>query len=91
MCDKLPYCNPRIDDCMKEPIKRINKLPHTKTLACCCGHNIYEPTIVLKNSLGRIFELISGIELGPRKRNRYYKKDKKGIYFIPEVINYSLQ
>lgn len=36
---------------------------------------------------GNIFEYYSRKLLGPRKRNRYYKKDKKGFYYIPEVIN----
>ena len=58
-----------------------------KTLASCCGHGIYDPTIVVKDKTGNIFEYYSSKLLGPRKRNRYYKKDNNGFYYIPEVIN----
>ena len=85
MCDKLPYCNPRIDKCLMPAIKLLNKLPGFKTLASCCGHTKYHPTIVIREK-GEIFEYYSGIILGHRKRNRYYKRDKKGFYFIPEVV-----
>jgi hypothetical protein len=38
-----------------------------------------------------IFEYNSGIFLstGKRKGNRYYKKDKEGHYFIPEIKSLS--
>jgi len=84
MCNKLPYSNPRIDPCMRELCKAINTTD-LKTLASCCGHGTYPPTIVVKRA-GRIFEFYSGITLGPRKRNRYYKRDKNGFYYIPEVM-----
>jgi len=85
MCDKLPYCNPRIDECMEDIIEEINESPFFKTLASCCGHGKYPRTIVVKNKFGYIFEFFSNIYLGPRKRNRYYKKDPEGYYYIPEV------
>lgn len=87
MCDKLPYCNPRIDKCLVYIIKDLNKSPRLKSLASCCGHGKYNSTIVVKDKKGNIFEYYSNYLLGPRKRNRYYKKDKEGFYFIPEVIN----
>ena len=33
------------------------------------------------------FEFYSKVLLSSKKRNRYYKKDNEGLYYIPEVIN----
>ncbi len=85
MCVKLPYCNPRIDICMQEIVKKLNMLSNFKTLACCCGHLKYKPTIVIKDRKGYVFEFFSRKRLDFKKRNRYYKKDNDGIYYIPEV------
>ena len=85
MCDKLPYCNPRIDKCLIPIIGYLNK-SNLKPLASCCGHEKYDTTIVVKNKSGNIFEFCSGITLSPKKRNRYYKKDNDGFYYIPELI-----
>ena len=84
-CDKLPYCNPRFDKCMIQVITDLNK-SDLKTLASCCGHGKYKSTIVVKDKSGKIFEFYSNKLLGIRKRNRYYKKDKDGFYYIPELI-----
>ena len=78
MCDKLPYCNPRIDKCLIPTISRLNNSTNLMPLASCCGHGKYNSTIVVKDRKGNIFEFYSRISLGSRKRNRYYKKDKKG-------------
>lgn len=86
MCDKLPYSNPRIDKCLIAKIEEINKSKELKTLASCCGHGSYNPTIVVKDKDGLIFELYSMKPLIPQKRNRYYRKDKNGIYFIPGIF-----
>ena len=87
MCDKLPYCNPRIDKCLISIIDNLNRSTKLKTLASCCGHGIYNSTIVVKDKKGNIFEYYSNKPLNPKKRNRYYKKDNKGFYFIPELVN----
>jgi len=88
MCDKLylkqGFCNPRIDKCLVDTIKDIIT-KGLKPLASCCGHGKYPTTIVVRDKKGKIFELYSGIELGKRKRNRYYKRDKENYYYIPEV------
>ena len=34
---------------------------------------------------GNVFELFSRVKLEPKKRNRYYKKDTNGYYYIPEL------
>ena len=87
MCDKLPYCNPRIDKCLISIINNLNKSTELKTLVSCCGHGKYNSTIVVKDKIGNIFEYYSNKSLTPKKRNRYYKKDNKGFYFIPELVN----
>lgn len=75
----------RIDPCMRKLIEQINKFMPGKTLACCCGHGKYPMTIVMQENNGLRFELLSDIEI-PRTR-RFYKKDKQGYYFIPEVLD----
>ena len=80
MCKKN---NPRkIDDCMSNLITLLKIYSPYKTLACCCGHRKYPMTVVIKVG-DDIIELMSNIII-PRKK-RFYKKDKEGYYFIPEV------
>jgi len=87
MCKKTNYRipNPRIDKCMRNVIE-VLQLHDMKTVACCCGHGHkdYPMTIVVR-SLGSYYELFSGKHI-PRKRN-FYKRDKQGYYYIPEVTN----
>lgn len=56
-----------------------------KILACCCGHNKYPMSIVLGIGEDMRYDLVSGKYI-PRKQ-KFYKKDKQGYYFIPEAIN----
>jgi len=81
----------RMDKCMKKLTDFINTHPNVKTLACCCGHGKYDMSIIVKHKTGmdgnwvwKIMDMISGIEI-PRKK-RFYKRDKQGYYYIPEVI-----
>jgi len=85
MCKKRKYVF-GIDECMKDQIQFMNDIG-IQTLACCCGHGKYPKTIVIKTEHEEIIEFYSGTKLGERKRNRYYKKDKQGYYYIPEVTN----
>lgn len=73
----------RIDACIANLIVRLNKSGIT-TLASCCGHETYPMTIVALDRFGSPYEFITGKSI-PRKR-RFYKKDSKGFYFIPEVL-----
>lgn len=73
----------KVDECIKHLIVVLNK-PNYRTLACCCGHGKYNASIIVKISDGRILDIISMKEI-PRKK-RFYRKDKQGYYFIPEVI-----
>jgi hypothetical protein len=53
-----------------------------RTLACCCGHGRYPMSIVIERD-GFRYEAMSGIEICRKKR--FYRKDSKGYYYIPEV------
>ena len=86
MCKKNKGLHNRIDKCMKPLIKFLNKQGY-KTVSSCCGHDKYPMTVVVKvNTISgnELMELLSETDI-PRKR-KYYVKDKKGYYFIPEVI-----
>ncbi len=74
----------RTDKCMK-PL--IDFLWHKDidTRACCCGHGKYPMTIVVWDGACSYFEIISGIQI-PRGK-RFYRKDKEGFYYIPEVMD----
>lgn len=80
----------RIDPCMKDFIEWLGN--KHRTVACCCGHGKYPMTVIVKeivkNGLEKdvlYLEIISGTTI-PRTK-RFYKKDKQGIYYIPEVVN----
>lgn len=86
--------NPRkIDKCMERLIKELKTLyeivklefgDDKRVVACCCGHGKYPMTIVVwDKDEEEVYDLISG-ETIPRKR-RFYRKDSRGYYFIPEV------
>jgi len=80
---KIP--NTRIDKCMKH---LIDILQHrgVRTISCCCGHGKYPMSIIIKQGLTTdyySFEIMSQ-KVIPRKRN-FYKRDKQGYYYIPEV------
>ena len=87
MCKFNPKNDSRkIDPCMKYKIKELNGRGE-KTLACCCGHGKYPASIIVPikvdgHDVG--YELCSRTII-PRKK-RFYKKDKQGVYYIPEVV-----
>ncbi|MFQ6010211.1 MAG: hypothetical protein ACE5J7_03780 [Candidatus Aenigmatarchaeota archaeon] len=72
-----------IDKEIRCAVDAINEYTDYETLSSCSGHGRYPMTIIVRNKSGRIFDLISGKDI-PRKRN-FYKKDKEGYYYIPEV------
>lgn len=91
MCEKLPYCGVRIDTCMDHVIDKINITTEFKTLLCCCGHGKYPPTIVVLNpQTNEVFEYFSQkfLSQGIRSQKKYYKKDKQGYYYLPELQPY---
>ena len=91
MCKKRKGCGRNIDSCMRKLIEFINSHPSVKTMASCCGHGKYNMAIVIKyketiddKTTWKVQELLSGVKL-PRK-TKYYRKDKQGHYYIPEVM-----
>ncbi len=73
----------RIDPCMKELLGHI----HGWVVACCCGHGKYPMTIIKKMGLSNNpynLEIVSGKVIS--RKSRFYKKDKQGYYYIPEVM-----
>ena len=90
MCEKkqFRYCPSTIDECMKPLIEFLKGLGYD-TIACCCGHSRYPMTIVARPQLfperkwGKVVELLSGAVITRKKK--FYKKDKQGYYYIPEV------
>jgi len=90
MCNKRNSVNIRIqnksvrvDSCLKETIKILNK--HFNTVACCCGHERYPITILARRQDGQIYDICSGVIIS--RIRRYYRKDADGFYYIPEVCS----
>lgn len=83
-CNRLHNNNNRRDVCMQKLCSLINETTNYKTLASCCGHGKYPMTIIVTRGYGNPIEWFSQIEI-PRKRN-FYKRDKQGYFYIPEVI-----
>ena len=88
--------NPRIDKCMKHLIENIQEQlceEQATVVACCCGHRKYPMTILVREEVyvngvhtdHIIRDWVSDIII-PRKRN-FYKRDKQGIYYIPELTS----
>ena len=82
LCNKKKGIHNRIDSCMKDEIDAVNSCGY-KTVASCCGHGRYSHTIIVRRSDGQVYELATN-RLISRKR-KFYKTDKKGYYYIPEV------
>lgn len=77
------YKKIKADSCMANLIHILN-MRNIKTVACCCGHGKYNMSIIYESNNGRIWDLVSGIEV--HRKKRFYKKDKEGFYYIPEVV-----
>lgn len=86
MCKLIKYkgrsSKPEIDECMVSVIKEFKRMG-MNTVACCCGHKKYPATVIVKIN-NKFMEIISGTRI-PRQK-RFYKKDKQGYYYIPEVV-----
>jgi len=85
MCKFNPKNNGRrLDPCMKSFIINLNEAG-IDTFGCCCGHKKYPMTVICREiNSTTYYDLISGIII-PRKK-KFYKKDKDGYYYIPEVL-----
>lgn len=91
MCKKKDYCNREVDSCINQEVK-ILKDRGFKTISSCCGHKKYPKTIIIRKINNIVFEWFSGRILKnynpkfDKRHNTYYKKDKEGFYYIPEII-----
>ena len=93
MCEKKPGCAREVDPCLVDEINDLKTMRWNKkfqSIMCCCGHSKYPKTLIVKNrASGFVFEWFTGIALTGTKRSDsrapYYKKDKEGHYYIPEV------
>lgn len=80
----------RIDPCMRKFIKVLNEYFGIDTVASCCGHRRYPPTVIVRLTYMRgmhpveYMDLFSGIKI--LRESKFYKKDKQGYYYIPEVL-----
>ena len=79
----------RMDKCMKNIVAFINKETQCNTIMCCCGHGKYNPSLIVIDTREAKFcntpyDLFSGIQF-KHGQKRFYKKDKQGYYYIPEV------
>ena len=75
----------RIDKCIKHLIANL-KVHGVATVASCCGHGKYPMSIIVMSlkSTREHFDMVSNTTI-PRK-SRFYKRDKQGYYYIPEVV-----
>lgn len=96
MCEWSKHGDTRIDPCMREFVKWLGN-KHT-TILSCCGHGKYPMSVIVKEyetvGIKRFIifkEIFSGIVLrvkeDPLKPDpkKFYKRDKEGYYYIPEV------
>lgn len=77
----------RIDPCIKGMIEQLNAMLNKEweILSCCCGHGKYPLSIVCQHKMFKApFDLVSNKNIHNKKK--FYKKDKQGYYYIPEVL-----
>lgn len=75
----------RIDSCLYRLIEYLNKNGGYNTVACCCGHGRYNPSVLVKNKHGLVYNVLDNkFTVIDRKRN-FYRRDNKRLYYIPEL------
>lgn len=77
-----------IDPCIRNLIERLNQ-HGIKTVSSCCGHGVYPMTIIcVENMMGHdcYFDLMTDLPIA--KHSRFYKRDKDGYYYVPEVLEH---
>jgi hypothetical protein len=76
-----------VDKCLIEEIDVINKTTPFRTVASCCGHNIYNRTILVteKGRTKPVFDIFTNVIIPRNKKHGWYRKDSDGVYFIPEI------
>jgi hypothetical protein len=75
----------RVDGCLPVLLRLLNDNPSVKTLASCCGHGKYHPSVVARiEGFDFPTEIFSGTFI--QRKKRFYVKDKWGFYYIPEAL-----
>lgn len=87
MCEFDPRNNSRcIDSCMVDLVRSPQE-KGIETVTCCCGHDIYPKTIIVRTGRPWVTkEICHNITFRGRKK-RFYRKDENGVYYVPEVQN----
>jgi hypothetical protein len=77
----------RVDMCIAPLIEQLND-HGIKTLSCCCGHDRYEPTVIVVDKITKKPMLYSDSKMNLiiNRKKRFYVKDAEGYYFIPETM-----
>ena len=76
-----------VDGCLPILLKVLNENKQRTTLASCCGHGKYHPSIVVKlPGFQYPLEIFSGEFI--LRKSRFYIKDTNGFYFIPEALSH---
>ena len=100
MCEKITgkYPNHQIDECIRDEIAYIIiKTSNIIPIMSCCGHGKYHKSFVVKvKETNEYCDFYSGIILHGLNKRRdsrkpFYKRDKQGYYFIPELEAYYKQ
>jgi hypothetical protein len=71
---------------MRRLISILNKETNWKTVACCCGHGKYNPSLIVIDQqvsewCNEPFDLFSDTKF-KHGTKKFYKKDKQGYYYI---------
>ena len=73
----------RCDPCIRHLLETMYR-HGIRTVASCCGHGRYPVTIIAYSKLNdHYWEVCSGKQI--RRTRNFYKMDKNGYYFVPEV------
>lgn len=86
MCKLNKHGKTRIDPCMRKIVFILNNCcfkKNYKTVACCCGHGKYPPTLIVQGK-DVAMDIFSGVWM--KRKKRFYKRDKQGYYYIPETL-----
>ena len=75
----------KIDPCLIQVIQNLRELK-VQTLACCCGHGKYPMSIIVNIGVDKIIPLEIFSNKVIERKKKFYKKDKEGYYYIPEVL-----
>lgn len=86
MCEFRPKARGSgIDPCMESVVKFFEDWAGVDMVMCCCGHGVYPMTIIVRLPDGSFREIFSGATFPPGTK-RFYRRDKNGMYYVPETL-----